>query len=68
MTNRNYEQTFISSFSSLFHEEFHILFTTESFVVDCCEAFEKALFFAIRVRINSRAISTITLRDFFDTI
>jgi len=68
MTRRSYDRTFISSFLSLFHEEFRILFTSKSCFVVWCEAFEKALFFAIRVAIDTRTISTMTVRHFLDTI
>jgi len=68
MTSRSYDQTFISSFLSLFHEEFRILFMSKACFVVWCQAFEKALFLAIRVAIDTCTISTMTVRHFFDTI
>jgi len=68
MTNWNYNQIFVLSFSSLFHEEVCILFTLEFWVVVLYEVFIIALFFGIRVEIKSRMTSTMTVQDFSGTI
>ena len=52
MTRRSYDQTFILSFLSLFHEEFRILF----------------IVLRNLVAIDTRTISTMTVRHFLDTI